>query len=221
MNNSFLSACLDDSYHDFASENKNTDIGYDHTEIAATSTEDLLVLRRAIYSYLKSPNLKKRNPNYLKVFKRINEELKLRKSKDGMKSFPKSEKPEDEASAPVDKEASPLKRTPSFAIDNKYNKNLFGEKLNQEVENKSAFPSCDFIKRKRANTCDSELSVDIPSFLQDKSKSNKNSEEVSNILDLKINALKALDYDFGNVSSKDSSLSSKMLKPLFFYYYYF
>mgnify|MGYP000878440859 CR=1 FL=1 len=56
----------------------NTDIGYNHEELKATSTEDLIVLRRAIFSYLKSPNLKKRNPNYLKLFRRLNEELKNR-----------------------------------------------------------------------------------------------------------------------------------------------
>lgn len=56
----------------------NTDIGYNNEELKATSTDDLIVLRRAIYSYLKSPNLKKRNPNYLKLFRRLNEELKNR-----------------------------------------------------------------------------------------------------------------------------------------------
>jgi hypothetical protein len=57
----------------------NTDIGYDQKELNSTSSEDLFILRKAIYSYLKSPNLKKRNPNYLKLFKRINDELKIRK----------------------------------------------------------------------------------------------------------------------------------------------
>ncbi len=60
------------------SEIINTDIGYNDEELKASTTEDLIVLRKAIFSYLKSPNLKKRNPNYLKLFKRINEELKIR-----------------------------------------------------------------------------------------------------------------------------------------------
>ena len=58
----------------------NTDIGYNHEELKATPTDDLLVLRKAIFAYLKSPNLKKRNPNYLKLFRRLNEERKSRSS---------------------------------------------------------------------------------------------------------------------------------------------
>ena len=68
------------------SEIINTDIGYNQKELDATSTDDLVILRRAIYSYLKSPTLKKRNPNYLKLFKRIKDELKTRKSLEEGKS---------------------------------------------------------------------------------------------------------------------------------------
>ena len=57
----------------------NTDIGYNQEELDSTSSEDLFILRKAIYSYLKSPNLKKRNPNYLRLFKKINQELRIRK----------------------------------------------------------------------------------------------------------------------------------------------
>merc|ERR1712032_444276 len=72
----------------------NTDIGYNHEELQATPSDDLLALRRAIYSYLKSPNLKKRNPNYLKLFRRLNEELKIRNltDKDKTKKSEKFEK---------------------------------------------------------------------------------------------------------------------------------
>merc|ERR1712151_408433 len=75
----FFSTTLADETIISESTEVNTDIGYDKEELNNTTTEDLLILKRAIYSYLKSPNLKKRNPNYMKLFKRINEELKRRK----------------------------------------------------------------------------------------------------------------------------------------------
>ena len=82
----------DDSFiSESISEIVNTDIGYNQEELDATTTDDLLVLRRAIYSYMKSPTLKKRNPNYLKLFKRINEELKERKVLEEEKTGKKSE----------------------------------------------------------------------------------------------------------------------------------
>lgn len=68
-----------------------TDIGYNNEELKATSLDDLLILKRAIYYYLKSPNLKKRNPNYLKLYKRIIEELRERNPL-GQKQNSKSEK---------------------------------------------------------------------------------------------------------------------------------
>jgi hypothetical protein len=83
MRDSFFITQNDDTFiSESSTEIKNTDIGYNHEELAATSTEDLIVLRKAIYSYLKSPTLKKRNPNYLKLFQRLNEELKTRKLTD-------------------------------------------------------------------------------------------------------------------------------------------
>ena len=77
----FFTTCQNDEtfISEITTEIVNTDIGYNQEELDATPTDDLMVLRTAIYSYLKSPTLKKRNPNYLKLFKRINEELNRRK----------------------------------------------------------------------------------------------------------------------------------------------
>lgn len=58
-----------------------TDIGYDQNEIAATSTEDLIILQKAILNYLRSPSLKKRNPKFLILLTRINSEVFKRKYK--------------------------------------------------------------------------------------------------------------------------------------------
>lgn len=57
---------------------RNTFIGFDHEEIEKTSTNDLLTIRRAVYDYLKSTKLKKRNANFIDVFRRMTEELQKR-----------------------------------------------------------------------------------------------------------------------------------------------
>ena len=57
----------------------NTFIGFDQHEIEKTSDEDLISIRKDIYSYLTNPKLKKRNSNFKTVFYRINKELRKRK----------------------------------------------------------------------------------------------------------------------------------------------
>jgi hypothetical protein len=57
----------------------NTFIGFDQNEIEKTSDEDLILIRKDIYSYLTNPKLKKRNSNFKTVFYRINKELSKRK----------------------------------------------------------------------------------------------------------------------------------------------
>ena len=54
---------------------RNTFIGFDQEEILKSETEDLLTIRRAVYGYLKSTKLKKRNANFMAVFHRLNKEL--------------------------------------------------------------------------------------------------------------------------------------------------
>jgi len=56
-----------------------TFVGFDQQEIEKSSNEDLLYIRYVIDSYLKNPNLKKRNIDFKKVFYRIEKELKLRR----------------------------------------------------------------------------------------------------------------------------------------------
>merc|ERR1711957_494794 len=145
----FTNQQTDDSFiSDSITEIVNTDIGYNQEELDATTTDDLLVLRRAIYSYMKSPTLKKRNPNYLKLFKRINEELKERKVLEEEKTGKKSE------------------------IGNKFlfdgqDKIKFFQKTLKEKENK------DLLKLKRKNDIQKKPNLSIPEFLQDKSKEKK------------------------------------------------
>ena len=57
----------------------STFIGFDQKEIGKSSYDDLLYIRRVIYSYLTNPKLKKRNVDFKKAFVRINKELKQRR----------------------------------------------------------------------------------------------------------------------------------------------
>jgi hypothetical protein len=75
---------LSNIYLDFAeftrrTLEKGTEVGFNKDEIIKTTTEDLLTLRKSIVLYLKSKKLKKRNANFMEVYTRINEELKMRK----------------------------------------------------------------------------------------------------------------------------------------------
>jgi hypothetical protein len=63
---------------------RNSFIGFEQEEIDQTETEDLLTIRRAVYGYLKSKKLKKRNANFMEVFCRINRELKKRNTRAGL-----------------------------------------------------------------------------------------------------------------------------------------
>jgi hypothetical protein len=63
---------------------RNSFIGFEQEEIDQTETEDLLTIRRAVYGYLKSNKLKKRNANFMEVFCRINRELKKRNTRAGL-----------------------------------------------------------------------------------------------------------------------------------------
>lgn len=57
---------------------RNTFIGFDNEEITRTSSEDLVRIRKSVYAYITSPNLKKRNADFIDCFKRISRELKAR-----------------------------------------------------------------------------------------------------------------------------------------------
>lgn len=173
MNDSFSNYCVNNETflsNDNKNENKNTDIGYNQEEINATSTEDLIIIRKAIFAYLKSPNLKKRNPNYVKAFKRINEELKKRKIKEEEKGSLKFE-----SFSSKDKNGVDKKRENDY--DNKY-KNLICKEFK---EKRYSYLNTEMLKRKRANAVDDSLN--IPAFLQDKlSKEKKKLEEDGDIL---------------------------------------
>jgi len=68
---------------------RNSFIGFRQEEIDQTETEDLLTIRRAVYGYLKSKKLKKRNANFMEVFCRINREIKKRNNRAGLSKVPK------------------------------------------------------------------------------------------------------------------------------------
>merc|ERR1712032_102915 len=151
----------------------NTDIGYNHEELQATPSDDLLVLRRAIYAYLKSPNLKKRNPNYLKLFRRLNEELKNRN----------------------------LTEKDEFTMNkNKFEKIFLpsGIKTKLSSNNHKYENSNDLLKKKRQNEIEKQQNLSIPEFLQDKSKEKKEEFDFLSILDKKIEALKTYGVQKGN-----------------------
>lgn len=57
---------------------RNSYIGFDKEEIRMTPTADLITIRKAVLGYIRSTKLKKRNVNFLEVYKRINSEIKER-----------------------------------------------------------------------------------------------------------------------------------------------
>ena len=68
---------------------RNSFIGFKQEEIDKTDTEDLIMIRRAVYGYLKSKKLKKRNANFRDVFFRITRELRKRKVPGGRSKLSK------------------------------------------------------------------------------------------------------------------------------------
>jgi hypothetical protein len=58
-----------------------TEVGFDEQELLSTKSEDLSNIKAALYSYLKSKKLKKRNANYKNLYSRVCKELKRREGK--------------------------------------------------------------------------------------------------------------------------------------------
>lgn len=159
---------------------RGTDIGFHMDEIKQNSTEDLLVLRSSIYSYLKTKKLKKRNSKYMDVYIRINKELTLR-----------SEEKENSNSPNASSSTESTNRTSSFSAQSLYEffdlqkkKEKDEELLNKKIKNSSK--------------------IDIPNFLNDKNLEIKKKKEVIKEKEEKIsnkfdNNLKENNYfsDFG------------------------
>jgi len=192
----FTNQQTDDSYiSENITEIVNTDIGYNQEELDAQTTDDLLVLRRAIFAYLKSPTLKKRNPNYLKLFKRINVEIKKRKILEDEKLDKKSE-------------IGNKFLFGSFDSDTSDRLKFLQKNFNKEKENK-----IDLLKLKRKNDLQNinlqkkQNNLSIPDFLQDKNK-RKGAIDLSNILDDKIEALKSFNYE--KESGKKNCVSTRV-----------
>ena len=139
---------------------RNTFIGFDQTEINKTSTEDLLSLRKAVYGYLKSTKLKKRNGNFMEVFYRINNELKKRNKKDNG--------------------TDDLSYKPCY-LGQKLLRDLDDDYYSNEYEKLNYFEDSDICSRKtstQSNQTSNFLILNVPSFLNDKTikiqKSKKN-----------------------------------------------
>ena len=163
----------------------NTNIGYEKEELKKTSTDDLLILRKAIYSYLKSPNLKKRNPNYLKLFKRLEEEIKTRNISFAQKFEFK-----------IERVFLFFKNFFIFFISLLYFYNFIQKIWNEERKD---FKN-DLLKKKRKNENLVKLDLKIPEFLQDKEKQKEIS--LSTILDNKLEKLKSFGIENSGKSKK-------------------
>ena len=123
---------------------RGTDIGFHMDEIKQNTTEDLLVLRSSIYSYLKTKKLKKRNSKYMDVYIRINKELSLRNAENKSKENPKKEeKPVEET------------KTNSFSAQKLFE--FFETQKNKDEEAK-------LLNKKTKNSA----GFDIPNFFNDK-----------------------------------------------------
>jgi hypothetical protein len=57
---------------------RGTDLGFDKDEIKTQSTDDLVLLKKSILSYIHSKRLKKKNHSFVQIYKRIKQELNLR-----------------------------------------------------------------------------------------------------------------------------------------------
>lgn len=124
---------------------RNTFIGFDLEEIKKTSSSDLLMIRKPIYAYLKSTKLKKRNANFIDVFKRINNELRER-------NIIPSKKPQQNILLNVSKITNSTKSGTSSERESITNETLTNEKIKND----------NFLGKKYS------IDISIPSFLNDK-----------------------------------------------------
>lgn len=152
---------------------RNTFIGFDKEEIKNTPTNDLLTIRRAVYDYLKSTKLKKRNANFIDVFRRMTEELQERNV------LPKRDKKK-QIRQGKEKLFKLIKKNVSTQISN--------SSVTSQTEN-TAFNNISVKNVKGNNFLNKNISIDleIPSFFNDKvqkldTKSNKINQKLTEIL---------------------------------------
>lgn len=195
---------------------KGTDIGFQMEEIKNTSTEDLLIIRSSILSYLKSKKLKKRNANYMGVFFRINQELSLRKK------IPKFITTTDIVKNLPAKEA----RNNS---ENKQNFEAFGVSKNStnfsSAKAQKLFDFFEYEKNKnnsfdkkllnRKVSQDSHLEIDIPSFFND--KNSLMIKKIKQTLQVKEESEDIKDYLLKDCSTNFSGIFYFVLFAYFFY----
>ncbi len=165
MRNTIFDKNLEESFsYNFGSDKEYTDIGYSQDEIAKSTNEELIIISRAIHSYFHSRNLKKRNPNYMKAFKRINEELKKRKLNNQEKIFLNNSTLN--LNNKSQKNKTNIENKLCYCDNNSKFFKFEKTKLKQKINTGNT--KSDFIKRKRANIDQTTMKFDIPSFLQDK-----------------------------------------------------
>ncbi len=157
---------------------RNTFIGFDQYEIENTSTPDLLMIRKPVYQYLKSTKLKKRNANFIDVFKRINKELRdrnvikerpLKKVVFGLKKKIKLNEIVDTKQRDLKREDSTKDET-SSSLDSNYNLGL-SKVISMDSTNGESLVSN---TSSTSNTRTCSIDIEIPGFLNDICIKNKN-----------------------------------------------
>ena len=174
---------------------RGTDIGFQMDEIKQNTTEDLLILRSSIYSYLKLKKLKKRNSKYMDLYIRINKELSLRNSANTNNENSTNKKEEQSNDAKSTK-------TNSFSAKSIFE--FFETQKNKEKKD-------DLLCKKLKNSSQ----IDIPNFLNDKTNEQiKKKKEV--IKEKEENIFKAIQIKENLNSGIDNNYSGKYI----FYYIY-
>lgn len=138
---------------------KGTDIGFQTEEIKKTSTEDLIILRSSIVCYLQSKKLKKRNANYMIVLIRINKELKQRQNTSRTFTIHELRK---------NKELKTHEKISKNKILTTHKKAQSFQKLSNFIEEIKVENNANISLLGRKSSTDSQIEVNIPSFLNDK-----------------------------------------------------
>ncbi len=115
---------------------QDTSVGYDQTEIEKLNFEQLIMLKKTVYGYLKNINLKKRNFNFKRVFFRIKKEIEKRVNDD----------PALESKRRLLGDKSSVKKKPSFP---KFDNIVFPDFLNDT----------NFIKKSKNNLNNSDYII--------------------------------------------------------------
>lgn len=154
--------------------NHNTFVGYDLEEISKTTSDDLLMLRRAIYGYLSSDKLKKRNKNFITVYNNINKELVNRNVLKHSVKISKN----------VNSFFNTTKMTKKIEGLSDKNKAKHDEK-DEKIKIKNTSNDDKLLKKKRSSTPKNKNYFSIPDFFNDKSNKDDSFQALQSDLLLK------------------------------------